>query len=91
MVVLLLLPEIHFPTFAPCNILLKQSVTCIKTGKVPNLFLWMSCLNPAANDDTSGSLIINSSVIGTYGANIKENETFIYFSKQFRQKELCGT
>ncbi|HZI52919.1 MAG TPA: RNase adapter RapZ [Chitinophagaceae bacterium] len=28
------------------------------------------------------------SVIGTYGANIKENDTFIYFSKQFRQKEL---
>ena len=29
------------------------------------------------------------SVIGTYGANIKENDTFIYFSKQFRQKELA--
>ncbi len=31
----------------------------------------------------------HQSVIGTYGANIKENETFIYFSKQFRQKELA--
>src|SRR5205085_2286856 len=28
------------------------------------------------------------SVIGTYGANIKENETFIYFSKHFQQKNL---
>jgi RNase adapter protein RapZ len=28
------------------------------------------------------------SVIGTYGANVKENETFIYFSKHFRKKEL---
>jgi aminoglycoside/choline kinase family phosphotransferase len=30
----------------------------------------------------------NESVIGTYGANIKENETFIYFSKHFRKKQL---
>jgi UPF0042 nucleotide-binding protein len=30
----------------------------------------------------------NESVIGTYGANIKENETFIYFSNHFRKKEL---
>ena len=30
----------------------------------------------------------NSSVIGTYGANIKENETFIYFSKHFQKKNL---
>lgn len=28
------------------------------------------------------------SFIGTYGANIKENETFIYFSRQFRSKHL---
>src|SRR5258705_3026797 len=28
------------------------------------------------------------SVIGTYGANIKENETFIYFSKHFQKKNL---
>jgi aminoglycoside/choline kinase family phosphotransferase len=28
------------------------------------------------------------SVIGTYGANIKENESFIYFSKHFKQKNL---
>ena len=27
-------------------------------------------------------------VIGTYGANIKENQTFIYFSKQFGAKKL---
>ena len=30
----------------------------------------------------------NESVIGTYGANIKENETFIYFSDHFRKKDL---
>lgn len=29
------------------------------------------------------------SFIGTYGANIKENETFIYFSQQFQQKQLA--
>jgi len=29
------------------------------------------------------------SVIGTYGANIRENETFIYFSRQFRVKNLA--
>jgi aminoglycoside/choline kinase family phosphotransferase len=28
------------------------------------------------------------SVIGTYGANIKENESFIYFSEQFHKKNL---
>jgi aminoglycoside/choline kinase family phosphotransferase len=30
----------------------------------------------------------NGSVIGTYGANIKENETFIYFSNHFTRKDL---
>ncbi|MBK5272320.1 MAG: phosphotransferase, partial [Bacteroidia bacterium] len=29
------------------------------------------------------------SVIGTYGANIKENETFIYFSDHFNKKNLA--
>jgi len=29
------------------------------------------------------------SVIGTYGANIPENETFIYFSRQFKEKSLA--
>jgi aminoglycoside/choline kinase family phosphotransferase len=29
-----------------------------------------------------------SSTIGAYGANIKENETFIYFSDAFRKKDL---
>lgn len=29
-----------------------------------------------------------SSTIGTYGANIKENESFIYFSREFRKKNL---
>ena len=29
------------------------------------------------------------SVIGTYGANIKENQTFIYFSRQFHDKKLA--
>jgi len=28
-------------------------------------------------------------VIGTFGANIRENETFIYFSEQFRDKDLA--
>lgn len=31
----------------------------------------------------------DSSVIGTYGANIKENETFFYFSEKFRKDELA--
>ena len=31
----------------------------------------------------------NGSVIGTYGANIKENETFIYFSRHFKKKNLA--
>ncbi len=30
----------------------------------------------------------HDSVIGTYGANIKENETFIYFSNHFRKRDL---
>lgn len=30
----------------------------------------------------------NDSVIATYGANIKENETFIYFSKHFQERKL---
>ena len=30
----------------------------------------------------------SGSVIGTYGANIKENETFIYFSNHFIKKDL---
>lgn len=29
------------------------------------------------------------SVIGTFGANIRENETFIYFSNKFRKQGLC--
>src|SRR5689334_7358318 len=29
-----------------------------------------------------------SSVIGTYGANVRENETFLYFSKHFKKKSL---
>lgn len=29
-----------------------------------------------------------STIIGTYGANIKENETFFYFSKNFYSKQL---
>lgn len=31
----------------------------------------------------------DGSVIGTYGANIKENETFIYFSRNFKEKTLA--
>ncbi len=29
------------------------------------------------------------SVIGTYGANMQENETFIYFSRNFKKKDLA--
>jgi aminoglycoside/choline kinase family phosphotransferase len=31
----------------------------------------------------------NGSVIGTYGANTRENETFVYFSRHFRKKKLA--
>ena len=31
----------------------------------------------------------NGSVIGTYGANVKENESFIYFSHHFHKKNLA--
>ena len=31
----------------------------------------------------------NGSVIGTYGANVKENESFIYFSENFHKKNLA--
>ena len=31
----------------------------------------------------------DGSVIGTYGANIKENDSFIYFSKQFNERNLA--
>lgn len=31
----------------------------------------------------------DGSVIGTYGANVKENETFIYFSRHFKKKSLA--
>lgn len=31
----------------------------------------------------------NDSVIGTYGANIKENESFIYFSDHFQKKNIA--
>ena len=32
----------------------------------------------------------NDSVIATFGANVKENETFIYFSKHFKEKKLSA-
>lgn len=31
----------------------------------------------------------DGTVIGTYGANIPENDTFIYFTRQFREKNLA--
>jgi aminoglycoside/choline kinase family phosphotransferase len=31
----------------------------------------------------------HQSFIGTYGANIKENETFVYFTRQFQQNQLA--
>ncbi len=31
----------------------------------------------------------NESVIGTYGANVQENQTFIYFSRNFKSKGLA--
>src|SRR5690348_5026439 len=32
----------------------------------------------------------DGTVIGTYGANIKENQTFIYFSNRFKEKNLAA-
>lgn len=32
----------------------------------------------------------DGSVIGTYGANVRENETFIYFSEHFEKKQLAA-
>ncbi len=31
----------------------------------------------------------NGPVIGTYGANVRENDTFIYFTRQFRRQQLA--
>ena len=31
----------------------------------------------------------DKSIIATYGANLKENESFIYFSKHFKKKNLA--
>ncbi len=49
----------------------------------------MCCRHQEANAVIFGFMISHSSVIGTYGANIKENETFIYFSHNFHQKKLA--
>ena len=49
----------------------------------------MYCHSPEANGRYFRIYDNHRSFIGTYGANIKENETFIYFSQQFRQKQLA--
>ncbi len=47
------------------------------------------CRKVAANAVISGYMAKKVSVIGTYGANIKENESFFYFSQQFNKKNLA--
>ena len=79
----------HFPTFEPMHNI---------TEAIRELFIKWKGKEPVSLDvlPQSGSerryfrlFDVNSSVIGTYGANIKENETFFYFSEKFREKNLA--
>ena len=79
----------HFPTFEAM-----QNIT----ENIRELFIKWKGKEPVSLDvlPQSGSerryfrLYYNDiSVIGTYGANVKENEAFFYFSEQFREKELA--
>ena len=81
----------NFITFAACSRLLNLSLELYKKwkGKEPAS---MDVLPQSGSErryfrfhEQDGS-----TVIGTYGANIKENETFIYFSENFREKITCG-
>ena len=50
----------------------------------------MDVLPPSGSERRYFRLYNNhESVIGTYGANIRENETFVYFTRQFQQKQLA--
>jgi aminoglycoside/choline kinase family phosphotransferase len=69
------------------------------TDAIRNLYLQWKGIEPASIDvlPQSGSERRyfrlyddnKNSVIGTYGANVKENETFFYFSRHFKQKDLA--
>lgn len=48
----------------------------------------LPCL-PAASGITFVFILQTKTFIATYGANLKENESFIYFSKHFRKKQLA--
>jgi aminoglycoside/choline kinase family phosphotransferase len=87
--VLVLLIEDHFFTFEPMQNL---------TEAIRELYIQWKGTEPVSIDvlPQSGSerryfrlYDKNSSVIGTYGANIKENETFFYFSEKFSQQKLA--
>ena len=87
---LVLLNGHHFPTFEAMQYI---------TDAVRNLYLKWKGSAPASLDvlPQSGSerryfrLYDNNanSVIGTYGANVKENDTFFYFSGHFGKKNLA--
>jgi aminoglycoside/choline kinase family phosphotransferase len=57
------------------------------TGKEPES---LDVLPQSGSDRRYFRLFGNGkSVIGTYGANVRENETFLYFSKHFKKKTLA--
>jgi aminoglycoside/choline kinase family phosphotransferase len=57
------------------------------TGKEPDS---LDVLPQSGSDRRYFRLFGNGkSVIGTYGANVRENETFLYFSKHFKKKSLA--
>ena len=84
----MLLEEDHFPTFEPMQNL---------TEAIRDLYIKWKGTAPVSLDvlPQSGSerryfrLADKDglSVIGTYGANIRENETFFYFSQNFGEKK----
>lgn len=86
---LVLLSEHHFPTFEPMQNL---------TEAISRLYMKWKGTEPASLDvlPQSGSERRyfrlydkeGQSVIGTYGANIKENESFFYFSGHFNTQQL---
>lgn len=85
-----MLGEHHFPTFEPMQNL---------TAAISRLYQDWKGHAPASLDvlPQSGSErryfrlhgTDGESVIGTYGANVKENETFFYFSGHFRKQDLA--
>ena len=85
-----MLGEDHFFTFEPMQNL---------TAAIRELYMEWKAVEPVSIDvlPQSGSERRyfrlhgqdGTSVIGTYGANVKENESFIYFSDHFKEKGLC--